>query len=63
VLGVAGAFGLSRVLATLLVGVQPTDPVTFLTICGLLLAAGLLACWIPARRAMRVDPMIALRYE
>ncbi|HEX9759603.1 MAG TPA: ABC transporter permease [Candidatus Acidoferrales bacterium] len=62
-LGLAGAFGLSRVLAALLVGVQPTDPVTFLTICGLLLAAGLLACWIPARRAMRVDPVIALRYE
>jgi ABC-type antimicrobial peptide transport system permease subunit len=62
-LGVAGAFGVSRVLATLLVQVNPTDPVTFLTICGLLLSSGLLACWIPARRAMRVEPVVALRYE
>jgi ABC-type antimicrobial peptide transport system permease subunit len=62
-LGVAGAFGVSRVLATILIQVDPTDPVTFVTICGLLLASGLLACWIPARRAMRVEPVIALRYE
>jgi predicted permease len=62
-LGVAGALGLSRVLATLLVEVQPTDPVTFVAICALLLASGLLACWIPARRAMRVEPVVALRYE
>lgn len=63
VVGLAGAFGLARVLKTLLVGVTPTDPATFATISGVLIAVGILACWLPARAAMKVDPMVALRYE
>jgi putative ABC transport system permease protein len=60
-LGLAGAFGVSRVLSDLLTGVTPTDPLTFATISALLIAIGLAACLIPARRATRVDPLVALR--
>ncbi|UCD74300.1 MAG: ABC transporter permease [Phycisphaerales bacterium] len=63
VLGLAVALGCTRVLSTLLYGVSPYDPLTFAAIAFLLLAVALLACYIPARRAARVDPMIALRYE
>jgi predicted permease len=63
VIGLAGAFGLARLLKTLLVQVTPTDPLTFATISAVLLAIGLLACWLPARWALRVDPVVALRYE
>ena len=63
VLGLAGAFGLSRVLRQFLVQITPTDPVTFITISVLLVTVALAACLIPARRATRVDPLVALRAE
>jgi putative ABC transport system permease protein len=63
VLGLAGAFAASRFLRTLLFGITPSDPITYVAISVLLTAVALFACWIPARRAIRVDPMTALRYE
>jgi predicted permease len=63
VAGLALAFGVTRVLASLLVQITPTDPVTFTSIVLLLVAVAFIACWIPARRAMQVDPLVALRYE
>jgi putative ABC transport system permease protein len=62
-IGLAGALAASRVLGTLLYGVRPHDPVTFATVSLLLLAVMLLAAYLPARRATRVDPMTALRTE
>ena len=62
-IGLAAAFGVTRLMASLLFGVTPTDPATFLGVALLLAAAALLACWIPARRASRVDPMVVLRAE
>jgi putative ABC transport system permease protein len=62
-LGAAGAFGLARVIASQLYGVKPTDPATFLGATALVLFVASIASCIPARRAMRVDPMVALRYE
>jgi ABC-type antimicrobial peptide transport system permease subunit len=61
--GVLAALGITRVMAGLLVGVSPSDPLTYATVALLLTAVALAACWIPARRATRVDPGIALRYE
>ncbi len=62
-LGVAGAAASARVIASLLFGVEPTDVTTFASVIALLLAVAFLACYLPARRATRVDPLVALRYE
>ncbi len=62
-IGLAAAFGLTRLITTIIYGVGVTDPITFATVAILLSAIALFACYIPARRAMRVDPMIALRHE
>jgi predicted permease len=61
--GVAGSLALTQTMSSQLFGVNPTDPLTFSAVIALLVVTALLACYIPARRATRVDPMIALRYE
>jgi len=61
--GLAAAFAGTRLLADLFYGVTPSDPVTYTAVATLLLAVALLACWIPARRATQVSPLVALRFE
>jgi putative ABC transport system permease protein len=63
VIGLAASFGLNHYLSTLLFGVKATDPITYAAVAAILISVALLASYIPARRATRIDPMIALRYE
>jgi putative ABC transport system permease protein len=63
ILGVLGALAAMRLITNSLFGVAPSDPATFVAIATLLFIVSSGACWIPARRAMRIDPMVALRHE
>jgi len=62
-IGLVGALALTRLMGTMLYGVRPTDPLTFISVAALLAAIAMLACYVPARRAMKVDPMEALRHQ
>ena len=62
-IGIIAALGVTRLVSSMIFGITPYDPLTFLVVAAVLVAVAFLACFIPARRAMRVDPMIALRYE
>jgi len=62
-IGVVAALGLTRLMSSMLFGVSPTDPLTYVSVAIILILVALLACYIPARRAMQVDPLVALRYE
>jgi putative ABC transport system permease protein len=62
-IGVPGSIALEKILQNRIWGIKSADPVTFIAVSLILIAVGLLACYIPARRAAKVDPMVALRYE
>jgi ABC-type antimicrobial peptide transport system permease subunit len=62
-IGIVAALGVTPWIASMLYGVTPRDPLTFVAVAALLAVVSAAACWIPARRATRVDPMVALRYE
>jgi putative ABC transport system permease protein len=61
--GVASALGFTRLMTSVLYDVKPSDPETLIAVAAALVLAALFACWVPARRASRIDPMVALRYE
>jgi ABC-type antimicrobial peptide transport system permease subunit len=63
VIGVSAAFGLARLISSMLFGVSPTDPITFLGVAFILGAVAMVASYVPARRAARVDPLIAVRQQ
>ncbi len=63
VLGIVTSLAVARVIATQVWGISAYDPVTLTSVAALLLITGIVACWVPARRASRVDPLVALRYE
>jgi putative ABC transport system permease protein len=62
-MGALAASASTKIVASQLFGISAEDPITFAAMAALLLVVALVACWIPARRAMRVDPMVALRHE
>jgi putative ABC transport system permease protein len=63
IIGAAGAFALTRFMSTMLFGVSAIDPLTFIAMAGALIAVTMVACYVPAKRASKVDPLVALRYE
>jgi putative ABC transport system permease protein len=63
VIGLAGALAVTRLLTSLLFGITSTDPIAYTAVSLLLVLVAFIACWVPARRATRLDPMAALRYE
>jgi putative ABC transport system permease protein len=62
-IGLAGAIGLSKALSSVLYGISATDPVTFISVAVIMIAVALVACFFPARKATKVDPLTAMRYE